>query len=221
MERVANHKLKMRFARQFHLDSELPAYILDNLQLTYLEKGEHLYHQNNKLEFIYFLLQGKLQVDSSHKDGSHTTFSFETPFSILGDLELFEEMNILSNVIALENCYLFSLSTQFLKKEAYNDPLFLRFIIRYIRKKLNFSVSIHNKVAQPLEYRVACYLSEKMKFEGEEFMLESRSSIASMFGVSVRHLNRVLKKLEQQGAIELRRKQVRVISHDTLFSSFR
>ena len=216
MEKVSNYKLKMRFAKQFHLDEELPPYILENLQLIYLDKNEYLYHQNNRLENIFFLLQGKLQVDSSLEDGSKTIFSFETPFSILGDLELFEDINIISNVFAIDNCYLFSLSTNFLKLHAYNDPKFLRFIIRHIRKKLNFTVSIQDKYSQTLEVRLSNYLIEKMKYEGQDFILENRQSIASMLGVSVRHLNRVLKNLERSGIIEVQRKNVKVLKPKSL-----
>lgn len=59
------------------------------LRLVRVEAGEYLVTQSDRLTHLFFLVQGKLQVENYDVNGMHIVFSFETDFSVIGDLELF------------------------------------------------------------------------------------------------------------------------------------
>ncbi len=174
-------------------------------------KGEYLCRQGEKAEFFYLLLKGKVQVDYFQVDGNRVVFSFETPFSIIGDVELFEDYQVLSNVQALEDCLTFTTSVATVREHGYDDPRFLHFILHYLFKKLYFTSTLLSHIPLSVEHRLARYLLYRMEKDGPMIQLEKRESLAAMMGTSLRHLNRTFRQLIQLEVIEVHNKTLKII----------
>lgn len=196
----------------------LPEKIVDVLELQLCQQGEYLCRQDENLEYFFLLLTGKLQVNSFQVDGSQAVFSFETPFSIIGDLELFDDNQIVSNVQAVDDSLVFVASAKTIRDYGYNDARFLRFIIRYLVKKLYFSSKLLSQVPLSVEYRVAQYLLHRLEKDGNVLKLEKRSPLAAMLGTSARHLNRTFKRLTTLRAIEVHNKTLIITDPQTLLT---
>jgi CRP/FNR family putative post-exponential-phase nitrogen-starvation transcriptional regulator len=168
------------------------------------------------LKNIFLLLRGKLQVDSLQQDGKQVVFSFETPLSIIGDMEILNDMSVLSNVKAIEDSWVFAAPIEIIRRCGLNDPPFLRFLVRYLIKKLYFSSSLLAQSTETAEFRLARYLLYRSQFEGNTLRLETRESIAAILGVSVRHLNRTLKELAAQNAIHIHNKTLSILNPQIL-----
>ena len=151
-----------------------------------------------------------------HLDGSQAVFSFETPFSIIGDLELFDESQIVGNVQALEDSYIFAASATKIKDCGYNDVQFLRFLNHYLVKKLHFSSILLSQTTLSLDFRVAQYLLHRQEIEGHVLQLEKRALLAAMLGTSTRHLNRTLRRLVDTKTIEVHNKRLTIVNCQAL-----
>ena len=74
------------------------------IEIKKLNKDEYLLHQGEKLNYIYILLRGKMKVNHINANGNSMLCSFNSPYSIIGDLEFITQSPIINNVIAYEDC---------------------------------------------------------------------------------------------------------------------
>ena len=218
IRRINDPELRERYLKQFSLYDELPENIIGALALQIFQKGEYLCRQGEDPETFYLLLKGKLQVVHFQLDGSQAVFSFETPFSIIGDLELFYDIQVLGNVQALEDSLVFTAPARMIRDIGYDDACFLRFIIRHLAKKLHGSAGLLSQIPLSAEYRLARYLLYRMEKEGCVFQLEKRESLAAMLGTSVRHLNRTFRQLAALNAIEVQNKTLIITDPQVLIA---
>ena len=204
MRRITDTNLKNRYIEQFFLKEHLSTEILDALELQVFEIGEYIYHQDDEAHTFYILVAGKLQIDYLHSNGTQTIFSLGEPLTTLGDLELFESFPAVRNVFVLETSTLLAAARETIRNLGAEDDRFLRFILHQIVKKLDFSSIQLTQTALPLKSRLARYLLIESNNQGLVFELEKRAVLAGILGTSVRHLNRTLKALSEEGVIQVR-----------------
>ena len=179
-------------------------------------KGEYLFFQEERLKQLYLLVEGKLQVDYLQPNGRQAVYSFETPFSIIGDMELLSDRVVTSNVRALEDCIVLAIPINLVNQYGLTSIPFLQFIIRYLSKKMYFASMLLAQYALSAESRLAHYLLERSHLEGQTIQLEKRDALAAILGVSVRHLNRSLKNLAEQNAIRLKNRTLVIVDPQAL-----
>ncbi|MRF66676.1 cyclic nucleotide-binding domain-containing protein [Escherichia coli] len=200
----------------YQLDKILSEETIKSAKLLKIGTSEYLISQNDKINFIYFLVAGKLQVERYEINGEHVIFSFENAFSVIGDLELFQNNNsknnrIYSTIQAITECYLLAFPLQVIQKKELNSPIFLQFICQHLSKKLFNASQLHSSSSFSAEYKLRRYLIFAESQYGSEFKLENRDSLAAMLGISVRQLNRTLVKLIERKLIELKGKHIKII----------
>ncbi|MFT5193013.1 MAG: CRP/FNR family putative post-exponential-phase nitrogen-starvation transcriptional regulator [Cellvibrionaceae bacterium] len=177
------------------------------------EKGEYLAREGEKSESFFLLVSGKLQVGYLHQNGHQAVFAFETPLSIIGDIELFEDRGSASNinVQAVEDSLLLVTTAKIVREHGSEDARFLRFLLRYLARKIDFSSTLLSQVSLSAENRLARYLLGRMRKDGRTFQLEKREALAALLGTSVRHLNRTFKSLCEDQMIALKSKTVEIL----------
>ena len=207
---------KEEYIRKFQLDEHLPAELIRVLNLCLYSKGEYLLLQEEKLKKLFMLVEGKLQVDYIEISGKQVVYSFETPFSIIGDMELMEDRPVLANVQTLQDSLILTAPVGIIREKCLEYVPFLKFLFRYLNKKMCFSMTLLNQYALSAENRLARYLLYRARLDGQDIKLENRESLASILGISIRHINRTLKKLSNQGAISLHNKELTILDFDLL-----
>ena len=93
---------------------------------------------------------------------------------------------------------------------------FLKFLIRYLTKKLYHSVTLLTQKALSAEDRMARYLLYRSRVDGNSIHLENREALSSILSISLRHLNRILKELSDQKIIRLRNKELTILDPERL-----
>ena len=161
------------------------------IEIKKLNKDEYLLHQGEKLNYIYILLRGKVKVNHINANGNSMLCSFNSHYSIIGDLEFITQSPIINNVIAYEDCIC---ATNILSKYheiLINDVFFMKTIAKNLASKLsesnqNQSISLN----YPVENRLAAYfiVSHKDYIVQDNFVV-----VAELIGCSYRQLQRVLK----------------------------
>ncbi|SMB28016.1 conserved hypothetical protein [Serratia proteamaculans] len=194
--------------------------LISSARLISVNKGEALLTQDNRPSGIYFLVEGRLQIEHYDNDGRNIIFTIQEPLSIVGDIEMFYDGGsgkILSTVSAISPSVLLSFSISTIRSLGLNDPEFLLLMCRHLAKKA-FESSI-NKIAVPLTStnKLRRYFHFQRQIKGDSFMLEKRDALASMLGISVRQLTRAMSELKHSGVIRLENKTVFIIRDDVFY----
>ncbi|MEQ5399960.1 Crp/Fnr family transcriptional regulator [Providencia rettgeri] len=216
MKKITSSEKIEEYFTPYQLDKILSEETIKSAKLLKIDTSEYLISQNDKINFIYFLVAGKLQVERYEINGEHVIFSFENAFSVIGDLELFQNNDskknrIYSTIQAITECYLLAFPLQVIQKKELNSPIFLQFICQHLSKKLFNASQLHSSSSFSAEYKLRRYLIFAESQYGSEFKLENRDSLAAMLGISVRQLNRTLVKLIERKLIELKGKHIKII----------
>jgi len=200
MESISNKDLIYSFSDRFKLKLIVNDETLDKMKLYKFNKGECICSNGDKLDHLYFLVKGKLKIYTTLENGRSILLRFYKPLSIVGDIELLTSYKVKFNVESLGESYLLALSFDDIKKYTYNDPEFLRFVIKHLSHKLytNSNSNIIN-ILYPVENRLASYLlsislDENNFFHTEEIKTSNLTEIAELLGTSYRHINRVINK---------------------------
>ncbi|HDN2510755.1 MULTISPECIES: Crp/Fnr family transcriptional regulator [Providencia] len=224
MKRVNSTAKCEDFITYHNLNEIISEETLEKAKLIHIKAKEYLIFQDSKISHLYFLVKGKLQVERYETNGNKVVFSFENAFSILGDLELFQDDDehdrIYNTIQAVTDADLLAIPLSIIRKKEINSPLFLQFICQHLSKKLYNASQLHSSASYSVEYKLRRYLSFVEKQYGVNFKLENRESLAAMLGVSVRQLNRTLSKLITDKLIELKGKQIKILNTELLLSSY-
>lgn len=208
MSLSAQHLLT-KYIEEYALDTHLNADLLRSLRVYQFEAGQEVYTAKSKLEHLYFLVHGKAQVSYYLATGKRSIIAMIKPFSVIGDIELFEDKTLQLNVITTETSIFLGIKKADVMQYGYHDPRFLRFTILHLSRKLRGSG--YNQLSQdlPLINRVANYLLVQT-ISDTVISLESKAIIADLLGTTARHLNRVIKTLEDEGIIIWEKNRVTV-----------
>lgn len=198
------------YITQFGLNDQLPSPLIDALKIRHFSSRNYIFRQNEPLEHLYLLVNGRLRVDNFLADGQQAVFSFMEPLSIIGELEILDNVPAFSNVIATTDSTLLSIPAALVRNFGSKNPLFLKFVIHQMNQKLMRTALINAPANTPLEQRLCRYLEHRFSLEGAEYKLESRIAIASMLRTSVRHLNRTLNNLRELGVIDLKYQSITI-----------
>ena len=160
------------------------------IEIKKLNKDEYLLHQGEKLNYIYILLRGKVKVNHINANGSSMLCSFNSPYSIIGDLEFITQSPIINNVIAYEDCICATIFLSKYHEILMNDVFFMKAIAKNLASKLSKSTQNQSiSLNYPVENRLAAYfiVSHKDYMVQDNFVV-----VAELIGCSYRQLQRVL-----------------------------
>ena len=160
------------------------------IEIIELNKDDYLLHQGEHLDHIYILLKGKVKVNHINANGNSMLCSFNSPYSIIGDLEFITQSPIINNVIAYEDCICATISLSKYYKILMNDVFFMKMIARNLASKLSKSTQNQSiSLNYPVENRLAAYfvVSQKDYIVQDNFVV-----VAELIGCSYRQLQRIL-----------------------------
>lgn len=206
---LSTQHLLTTYIEQYALDAHLNADLLGSLRVYQFEAGKEVYTAKDELEHLYFMVDGKAQVSYYLANGKRSIIAMISPFSVIGDIELFEDKTLQLDVITIENSIFLGIKKADVVQYGYHDPQFLRFIIQHLSRKLRGSGYNQLSYDLPLINRLANYLLIQ-PIKENAIIPESKTLIADLLGTSPRHLNRVIKNLEDEGIISWQKNQIRI-----------
>lgn len=130
-----------------------------------------------------------MKVNHINANGNSMLCSFNSPYSIIGDLEFITQSPIINNVIAYEDCICATISLSKYHEILMNDVFFMKAIAKILpassKSTQNQSISLN----YPVENRLAAYfvVSHKNSIVQDNFVV-----VAELIGCSYRQLQRVL-----------------------------
>lgn len=104
MKYLNNPKLLDYYIEKFSFESFLNENLINCCELHYFDKKEFICNLNKRLTFMYFLVKGKAKVFTEASNGKSLLLCFNTPLSVVGDIEVINSPIADCNVLTLEPC---------------------------------------------------------------------------------------------------------------------
>lgn len=197
-----NDSVKLEYyINKFSINDIFTNDMKDYMELFLFSKNEHICKDKEKLNYLYFLVDGKAKVYILQKNGKSLLIQFINPLEVIGDIEVIDISFANSNIQAIKDTLCIGVAMDNIRKVFLNDTKFLRFVCKSLGQKLNdCSKASSINLLYPLENRLAGYLLAITPPNGElsaldEITTHKLTEIADLLGTSYRHLVRVLNKL--------------------------
>ena len=117
MEKVYNDKLKELYINKFKLNDIFTDEMSGYMELVLFRKGEYICNENEKMEYLFFLVEGKGKVYVILKNGKSLLLSFCYPLTVIGDIEIVNNCDTSSNIQALEDSYCIALPLNIVREK--------------------------------------------------------------------------------------------------------
>ena len=196
------------------LEQVFSASYLSQLQKVTFQKGDYICTQGQAITELTYILSGRVKIVRSLSNGKEHILEMPQQPQLLGDVELMTNQLAGSSVIALEEVQAVQLPLN--NKEALlKDPVFLYQIGRNLAMALHKQgITASTNASYSVKERLATHI---LNSEEENIFQLSPSILASRFGTSYRHVQRVIKQFIDQGIIEKEAfKTYRILERQTL-----
>lgn len=222
MIKVNDFEKMNKYIDKYGIDEIFTKDMKPYMELFLFKKNEHICKETEKIEYVFFFVDGKAKVYTTLSNGKSLLLCFYEDFKILGDVEVVEPQSASTNVQVINDVYCIGISMKRAREYLINDAKFLRSICSSLSTKLNRnSKNSSINLLYPLENRLASYIlatskdidsknERKIQFHG------NLTEIAELLGTSYRHLLRILKTFTSEQIIEKKGKYFEVINKDKL-----
>lgn len=197
MKQMSN-TIKEKYLNQYQLADIFPAVLRDKIFCRSYHSDEYLCLEGESLKELYFVVEGKTKVIHSMENGKQSMVTFDTPLSILGEIELLLDLDSQNALQAVEDTIIIGISFEY-KQQLIEYQPFLHFVSQYVcqkilRNDLNNSINQTYSVSQ----RLCSYILSKSE---NNLFHDNYTHLAEYLGCSHRQLLRVLKSLCQQNIL--------------------
>lgn len=192
------------YYRQHQLELYFPESVLEQCQLKSYQKGSSIITMGQTIDGLYCLVKGRTKTVFTTETGRQLLLSFQDPFKMFGDLELFDEKPEAINTIeAVSYCECIFIPMEIIIKELAENPPFLKQLAMSLGKKLGRVIrnSALNTL-NPVEVRLASYLLAIFEMSPMTAVPLNLSAIADQLGTSFRHIHRTMQKLIDSDVVE-------------------
>lgn len=217
MKKILDKDLLSSYFIKYNIEKIFDKDIVNYIQLHFYEDEEFILKTESKLEYYYFLVDGKIKISYIFENGKSMFLKFYKEFITIGDLEILENKPISCNVEAIGDTYLIAIPSIILRKSYSNNVNFLHHLVNSLSGKLDATInnSSYNFV-YPLINRLASYLTEHITDKNYVILNSSFKEIAQFLGTTYRHLNRTFKELESKSIIKCHDKTIYILDEDKL-----
>jgi len=219
---IINNKEKLNYyIDKFNINSIFSVDMVKHMELHLFDRDEHIYKTNDKIDYFYFLVEGRAKVYILLSNGKSLLLMFCNPLRILGDVEILDSNIANCNLQALKQCLCIGISFEKIRKYAIDDPVFLKYMCRSLGEKLTKNtLSSSINLLYPLENRLASYIlattPEREDSNNESILTQKLTEIAELLGTSYRHLIRVINSLCDKGMIKKDNNLIIVVDREAL-----
>ncbi len=167
--------------------------------LFHYEKGEMVMRSGEPVNHFTILAVGKLRVISLSETGKMISIALEEPPSLFGDIEILLKRDTLHNVVAETAVTLIGIPMALTEQYLENNVAFYKLACSStIEKLFRSSTSYSFTLLYPAKNRLARYLLD----QGSGELLYHKSKLAEHFGITPRHLGRLLAEMEKENMLK-------------------
>lgn len=188
-----------------------------------LSRGKHVYYPGDQFTSLYAVRSGAVKTYKVANDGTEYVTSFYLPGEIIG-LDALGSGKHSCGAKTLETTSLCEIPYNQLDTIAVTIPNISRQLLKIMSHEIKCDEQMLTMIgSQPAKSRLIALflsLSTRLKRRGyseTEFTLSmSRADIGSYLGLAVETVSRLLKKLQDQGLIEVNHRQIKLLDIEIL-----
>ncbi|BEP28537.1 cyclic nucleotide-binding domain-containing protein [Helicovermis profundi] len=197
---ITDNKKLTKYIYDNKIDEIFGKDIIPFAKLLFFNKNEHICRADEKLDYLYFLVEGRAKVYTLLRNGKILSYRFYDSLEVIGDIEFIHQDRANSNIEVIENTYCIGIPIEIIKMNYLNDSSFLKYMCESLANKLkSFSKASSINLLYPLENRVANYLLTNNNETGTYYNF---TEMSELLGTSYRHLLRILDKLSKNNTIQ-------------------
>ena len=192
--------------------------VLENCQLLDFQKGQSILAMGQPVDGLYCLVEGRSKTVFMTETGRQLLLSFQDPFKLFGDLEIFDQQPEATNTVeAVSDCKVIFIPLETVLNGLAQEPKFLKQLAISLGKKLGRVIknSALNTLS-PVDVRLASYIMATLDLSGSKDFSLNLSATADQLGSSFRHIHRTMTHFKNEGMIEQRGKGYRVLKPEAL-----
>ena len=194
---------------KYKLGDILPPEIMTYISIKTYKKNSLILESDKIIKDLYFLLEGRIEVNSILENGKHIIIDELLPFSVFGDIEYVAGIyDTLQNLISKEQTKVLSVPFSVLDSKLSNNVHFWKkMAIESADKLIRTNYSVLKRLNNKLEDIIIDLLTEN----NNEFSFVSLDAFSKNLNVSYRNLTRVLKKLTEDNIIVKEKNKIKLI----------
>lgn len=206
------------------LDTEAAAALRSSLKERSISKGETLFLEGEPGDTMFLVIEGKLKLGQTSKDGRESLLAVLGPGEMCGELSLFDPGPRTSTATALTDAIVLSLGQEQLKPWLSGRPELAAALLQALARRLRrTNEAMADLVFSDVPGRVAKALMDLGEKFGEvtaEGLLVShdmtQEELAQLVGASRETVNKALADFSQRGWIRLESRQVLILDVERL-----
>ena len=201
MKKISPSTRLKEIITDYQLNRIFPGDCLSQLDLVLYQAGDYICRQGSEQDVIPYFLKGQLKIVHSLENGIDTILEIQEKPGLLGEIELLLDRVCITSVIADQDSLVVQLPAQHFKKRLLLDPTFLRSTAKTLAEKLH---QINYLAPANFHYSVKERLATHFLEHGDEngTLKPKMNQLALRFGISYRHLSRVIKQMIDEGLVQ-------------------
>lgn len=225
MERVKDYGRLSDYISKYKINEIFTVDMIPHMELLVFHRNEYICKTDEKLQYLFFFVEGKAKVYASLSNGKSLLLCFYKPFMIIGDVEFIHFDTANSNIQVIDETYCIGIPLEKVRTFALEDSKFLKYMCSSLGDKLvKLGKYSSINLLYPLENRLASYIlattsPDATAHRSEEGIIifdGNLAEISEILGTSYRHLLRTLNELNRQGAIKKNASCYEVLNIDIL-----
>lgn len=200
------------------LEGELTQELLEKGKIVEAEAGEVLMQAGQPITSTMLLLDGRVKIYREDEEGNEFLMYYLEPGSACAFSIMCAVSNEVSQITAVAETEVTFLAIPFHESIAWMRKYrsWDEFVLRNYRSRFEeLLLSLDHIAFRSMDERIVFYLKRKMDAEGPELHI-SHQEIARDLNTAREVVSRLLKKLEQRGALKLERNLIRIENLDVM-----
>lgn len=180
------------------------------------KKDQFIFHQEDKADRLYVILDGEISIESYQSDGQMTKITHLHGGEIFGEFALIDEMGRSASARIVKPSTLASLKGSVFDKLLTEHPGFSRKMLHVLVGRVRATnEQVSSLVTMNLLQRTARLLLQLQGLQGNDIKI-TQTELSERLFASREKVNVKLKELEQLGAIETGHGQIRIRNTEAL-----
>lgn len=194
-----NDAVLRRYISQYELTDVFTPELMKSACLLCYKAGERVMRQDEQYEYVAIIADGLLRVCSVSPSGKAISLAIEKPPSLFGDIEFLLKRSTLHDVVAETDTILIAIPIKAAERHLEQNLAFYKLALSCTIDKLHRSSQEYTRtLLYPTKNRFARYLVQADTFR----LSYNKNKLAEHFGVTPRHMGRILSELEAEGIIK-------------------
>ena len=194
--------------------------------LKHYARKESIFREGDRADGFFIVATGRIKVFKLSEDGKEQVLHLIGPGQSFAEATIFEGGAYPASAEALDDCELvYFPKRQFTDLLERNPRIALRMMASLSRWLKRMTDLVENLSLRDVETRLVRFVSEEMKSRGVPirngavYELDvTKNVLASRLGTVPETFSRTLKKLQEEGKIRVKGKQIRILDAEALFS---